>query len=165
MCVYNCRIWDRYQKPVISLALLVDDDPRFRPDRYVRQKSGCRLEFTFPVVKLLDYVLTLPEELSVRFDSDLEAMEEDLHMPYVTSIERHALQKGREEGRQEGRQEGRLEGMVQGAADLLRQAVEIRFGAMPAAMLATIQQCQDVDALRSAAQTALTASSLDELQF
>ena len=54
MCVYNCRIWDRYQKPVISLALLVDDDPRFRPDRYVRHKSGCRLEFTFPVVKLLD---------------------------------------------------------------------------------------------------------------
>ena len=55
MCVYNCRIWDRYQRPVVSLALLIDEDPRFRPDRFVRQKAGCRLEFTFPIVKLLDY--------------------------------------------------------------------------------------------------------------
>src|SRR3972149_6359198 len=55
MCVYNCRIWDRYNKPVVSLALLVDGDPRFRPDRFHRQKAGCRLEFTFPIVKLLDF--------------------------------------------------------------------------------------------------------------
>ncbi len=43
-------------------------------------------------------------------------------MPYVTSIERLAieegmqkgLQKGREEGREEGRQEGRQEGQLKG---------------------------------------------------
>ena len=55
MCVYNCRIWERYQRPVVSVALLVDADPRFRADRFTRERAGCRLEFTFPVVKLLDY--------------------------------------------------------------------------------------------------------------
>ena len=55
MCVYNCRIWERYRRPVVSLALLVDGDPQFRPDRFTRERAGCRLEFTFPVVKLLDY--------------------------------------------------------------------------------------------------------------
>ena len=37
MCVYNCRIWERYERPVVSLALLVDGDPRFRPDRFTRE--------------------------------------------------------------------------------------------------------------------------------
>ena len=35
-------------------------------------------------------------------------------MPYVTSVERMALAKGREEGRQEGRQEGLEEGAREG---------------------------------------------------
>ena len=39
----------------MSLALLVDGDPQFRPDRFTREKASCRLEFRFPVVKLLDY--------------------------------------------------------------------------------------------------------------
>ncbi len=53
--VYNTRIWQRYGRPAVSLALLVDDDPHFRPDQFVREKGGCRLTFTFPVVKLLSY--------------------------------------------------------------------------------------------------------------
>ena len=55
MYVYNYRIWDRYQKPVISLALLVDASATFRPNRFHQGKGGCQLEFRFPVVKLLDY--------------------------------------------------------------------------------------------------------------
>ncbi len=31
MCVDNCRIWEGYQRPIVSLALLVDGDPWFRP--------------------------------------------------------------------------------------------------------------------------------------
>ena len=55
MYVYNYRIWDRYQKPVISLALLVDASATFRPDRFRQGMAGCQLDFRFPVVKLLDY--------------------------------------------------------------------------------------------------------------
>ena len=55
MFVYNSRISDRYARPVVSLALLVDDDPTFRPHEYYRAVAGCELRFTFPVVKLLDY--------------------------------------------------------------------------------------------------------------
>ncbi len=236
MCVYNSRIWERYRRPVVSLALLVDADPRFRPNRFAREKAGCRLEFTFPIVKLLDYrspqqlaadpspfavaslvqlsklqaggdmhrrygfklalarhlyergydredvlklfrfmdyVLTLPEELSVRFDRDVETMEEELNMPYITSIERHALQRGieqgrqegRHEGRQEGRQEGQREGILRGVKELLRQTLEVRFGEVPESWCQKIDQCQEVAALRSLHQQALTAGSLDELQL
>lgn len=45
MYVYNTRIWQRYGRPAVSLALLVDEDPQFRPDQFVREKGGCRLTF------------------------------------------------------------------------------------------------------------------------
>ena len=34
MHVYNHRIFDRYDQEVISLAILTDDDPAWRPNRY-----------------------------------------------------------------------------------------------------------------------------------
>ncbi len=43
MYVYNTRIWQRYGRPAVSLALLVDENPQFRPDQFVREKGGCRL--------------------------------------------------------------------------------------------------------------------------
>ena len=55
--------------------------------------------------------------------------------------------------------------MVQGAADLLRQALEVRFGEVPAAWLEKIRRCPDVDVLRTLLKQALTAGSLEELQF
>lgn len=34
MFVYNYRVFDRYDRPVGSLALLADDDPHWRPAHY-----------------------------------------------------------------------------------------------------------------------------------
>jgi hypothetical protein len=55
MHVYNHRIFDRYDREVISLAILADDDPAWRPDRYESARWGFRSLTEFPVVKLLDY--------------------------------------------------------------------------------------------------------------
>jgi hypothetical protein len=53
--VYNHRLFDRYGQEVISLAILADDDPAWRPDRYEYARWGFRAGIEFPVVKLLDY--------------------------------------------------------------------------------------------------------------
>jgi hypothetical protein len=55
MHVYNYRIFDRYDKEVISLAILADDDPNWRPTRFGYGRWGFRTGTEFPVVKLLDY--------------------------------------------------------------------------------------------------------------
>lgn len=55
MFVYNHRIFDRYGQEVISLAILIDDDPAWRPNRYEYGRWGFRTSIEFPVVKLLDY--------------------------------------------------------------------------------------------------------------
>ena len=52
---YHNRIHDHFGKPVVSLTLLVDGDRSFRPDRFRYERFGCRQEFVFPMVKLLDY--------------------------------------------------------------------------------------------------------------
>jgi hypothetical protein len=55
MFLYNYRIFDRHGKPVVSLAVLGDDRPDWRPESYGWELWGCRMGIRFPVVKLRDY--------------------------------------------------------------------------------------------------------------
>jgi hypothetical protein len=55
MYVYNCRIFDRYNKPVASLAVLADDDTSWRLREFRSSLFGYELAIRFPAVKLLDY--------------------------------------------------------------------------------------------------------------
>ncbi len=55
MYVYNHRIFDRYDREVISLAILADDDPDWRPNRFGYSRWGFRTDTEFPIIKLLDY--------------------------------------------------------------------------------------------------------------
>ncbi len=55
MHVYNNRIFDRYGREVISLAILADDDPHWRPNQFGYSRWGFRNSVKFPIVKLLDY--------------------------------------------------------------------------------------------------------------
>ena len=55
MHVYNHRIFDRYDREVISLAILADDDPDWRPSRYGYGRWGFHARTEFPIVKLLDH--------------------------------------------------------------------------------------------------------------
>ena len=55
MFVYHYRIFDRYNKPVASLAVLADDDPNWRPCEFHQGLFGCETILRFPAVKLLDF--------------------------------------------------------------------------------------------------------------
>jgi hypothetical protein len=55
MHVYNYRIFDRYDHEVISLAILADDDPDWRPSQFGYGRWGFRTGTEFPNPKLLDY--------------------------------------------------------------------------------------------------------------
>ena len=48
MYVYNYRIFDRYDKEVVSLAVLADDDPTWRPSHYGYSRWGFRTSTDFP---------------------------------------------------------------------------------------------------------------------
>jgi len=50
--IYNYRIFDRYNKDVVSLAILTDDNKNFRPDRYEMKRWGTNVTFEFLMIKL-----------------------------------------------------------------------------------------------------------------
>ena len=64
MFVYNYRIFDRYEKPVASLAVLADEHKQWKPTSWGYSVLGCRHTLEFPVAKLTDYDEKLDELLA-----------------------------------------------------------------------------------------------------
>jgi hypothetical protein len=76
-------------------------------------------------------------------------------MPYITSVER----LGREEGLRQGLQQG-----LRGLQQMVIEALDERFGAIPDPISDTIHQIQDPDQLRLLLRQAIRSVSLDEFQ-
>jgi hypothetical protein len=55
MYIYNYRIFDKSERPVTSLAVLADEVGSWRPNGYTSEQWGCKINFEFPMVKLIDY--------------------------------------------------------------------------------------------------------------
>ncbi|MBX9743434.1 MAG: hypothetical protein K2W99_07865 [Chthoniobacterales bacterium] len=72
MFIYNYRTYDQYkQQPVVSIALLLDADPKWRPACFrlnsPLEREKPYLEFRYHVIKLIDYAAR-KEELQKRND-------------------------------------------------------------------------------------------------
>jgi len=55
MMIYHYRVFDRFRRPVASLAMLADGQPGWRPGPYRQSVLGCQWLLDFPSAKLLDY--------------------------------------------------------------------------------------------------------------
>ncbi|HLJ93460.1 MAG TPA: hypothetical protein VKU02_09755 [Gemmataceae bacterium] len=55
MCVYNYRVFDRYNRPMASLPVLADDDPTGWPREFRKSLFCCEVGIRFPFMKLLDF--------------------------------------------------------------------------------------------------------------
>ena len=56
MFTYWYRIRDLYSRPVVSIAVLCDADPAWKPSPYRYNEWGCETTFRYLMVKVLDYV-------------------------------------------------------------------------------------------------------------
>ena len=63
--VYNYRVYDRYRRPVASLALLTDASKCWRPRAFFYRLLGCQMRIDFPIVKLQDYADRVDELLTL----------------------------------------------------------------------------------------------------
>ena len=96
--------------------------------------------------RFLDFLMRLPEPLAIQYRKEVESIEGEANMPYVTSVERLA--------RKEGRAEGRREDVI--------EALEIRFGEIPYAMREAINRVGSAKELKRLHRLAITVKSLDE---
>ena len=106
---------------------------------------------------LIDWMLSLPEELDEEFWAQVRELDEEKKMPYITSIERIGIRKGREEGLKEGKEEGGLE---QARHDVI-QALEVRFGTVPEEVAAAVGAVSKLDLLGDLLRQAILAESLE----
>ncbi|MFM8357289.1 MAG: transposase, partial [Verrucomicrobiota bacterium] len=203
---------DRYGRPVVSLAVLADEVPGWRPAEYEQSLFGCRLLFEYPACKLLDlqprlpalirarnpaavvvaahlathrtkdnprrrflskwrlarelyelefnkaqvlelmrllgWLLTLPQPLELDFRHQVLNLEQQKAMPFITSFERFA--------REEGLQQGEIRALREGILDNL----DARFGTVPAAIQERLPRVADVSRLRHWHRLAVTVPDM-----
>jgi hypothetical protein len=53
--IYNYRLYDRYRRPIASMAVLADEHPQWKPTSFGFDVLGFKLAIEFPVAKLTDY--------------------------------------------------------------------------------------------------------------
>jgi hypothetical protein len=240
MFTYYYRLLDRFDRPVVSLAILGDERPTRRPEGYGADLWGYGVQFTFRAVKLLDYradlsrleaernpfativlahlltqetredpdarlrqklgvlrrlyahgynreqivglfrvvdwLMGLPPDLDRRFRDELQALEQEQKMPYITSVERLGREEGRQEGLQEGLQEGRREGLQEGRREGLQEgrreglldgielALRIKFGEGGQAIVPEIRQITDLEVIRAVYDRIETARTVDDVR-
>jgi len=64
-------------------------------------ERGYNREDVINLFWFIDWVIQLPEGLELKFWQTVQQYEEETKMPYITSVERLGIQKGRQEGRQQ----------------------------------------------------------------
>jgi hypothetical protein len=79
--------------------------------RLVRQlyEFGYNQGQVVDLFRFIDFTLALPQRLDRAFWTELQAYEEQISMPYISSIERMGYAQGKKEGHEKGREEGRCE--------------------------------------------------------
>lgn len=91
---------------------------------------GYQRQDILKLFRFIDWMMRLPDDLERQWIAQVEQLEAERHMQYVTSVERFAIEKGKEEGREEGREV---------SLRLLLRLLTHRFGAIPATLRDRVQ--------------------------
>ncbi len=218
MFTYRYRIRDLYGKSVASLAVLIDPDPKWRPQVHRETFWGTSIEMSFPIVKLVDFLdripeleasankfaavilaqlsvlenpspnaimnnkirliawlyrkgwkkedvlslitfidwlFILPEPLETQCRQAIELLEEKLRVEYITSFERHGIEKGIQQGIDLGKQQG--EGAI------LLRLLQHKFKGKPLDFYCTKIQAASAETLLVWAERVLDSDNLEEI--
>jgi hypothetical protein len=89
-------------------------------------EQGYQRQDVLNLFRFIDWLMQLPEDLELEFRRDLEQLEQEGQMPYISSIEQRAIQKGKREE--------------------VESLLEVRFGEVDPDLLATIDQLMQLSA-------------------
>jgi hypothetical protein len=100
--------------------------------------------------------MSLPDELQNAFHDDVARYAEEMSVPYITSFERVAMKKGREEGLREGLREGLCEGIA--------LYLEGKFGPSGRKLVRKVRAIEDVETLQALLPALKKATTLDDVR-
>jgi hypothetical protein len=113
-------------------------------------KLGYDRQRVLDLFGFIDWVLQLPEPQALDFWRQVQEIEEEKRMQYITSVERIGIQQGVQQGVQLGQ------------ADLLLRLLSARFKAVPPRLAERVRSLPS-EQMPAVLDVALTAASLDEV--
>ncbi len=121
-------------------------------------KHSWQREDIHTLLIFIDWVLALPEVFELRCREAIGILEEELHVDYIPSFERIAIQKGMQQGIEQGMQQG----MQQGESTLLLRLLQRKFNDVPDNYRQRIQSA-NTETLLTWADRVLDSKTLEEI--
>ncbi|MGD2183446.1 hypothetical protein [Lusitaniella coriacea] len=119
-------------------------------------QRGLTREDIVELFRLIDWLIALPETEEQLLWSEIESLEKERGMPYITSVERFGIEKGRQEGLQEGQ-------ITQRQEDILR-ILEVRFEEIPGEIRELVGKIKELEVLGTLLVQSVTAQSLEAFE-
>jgi flagellar biosynthesis/type III secretory pathway protein FliH len=114
----------------------------------------------------IDWLMKFPEELNHQLWCDIETLERNKNMPYVTSVERFGIEKGLKQGielgLEQGLEQGLKKGVQKGEANVVIRLLTKRFGPLSLIMLDRLNQAT-IEQLELWADRVLEAKTLESV--
>lgn len=126
---------------------------KFRLTRRLYEQGLKRKEI-LNFYKFIDWVMTLPNALEIRYNEAVYKLGKEPHMTYITSAERIGMQKGYEKGIAEGREEAERA--------ILDQLLRYKFQNIPAHYQEKISR-MDTTTLLTLITRVMKISSVEEI--
>jgi hypothetical protein len=115
-------------------------------------ERGYTREQILQLFRLIDWFLSLPDELTRSFDEQMARYEEKQKMPYITSVERLAIERGE------------LKGKLKANRARILEILQVRFGEVSDDVSEKLDRIQEIEQLESLFRQAITIASLEEFE-
>lgn len=102
--------------------------------------------------RLVDWMMTLPDELQQSFEEQVRRYQEERQMPLLSRMELRAMQ------------EGIVQGALQNARESVVEVLEIRFEVVPPELIEAINEIDDTSFLKELHRQAIALDSLEAFQ-
>jgi hypothetical protein len=109
--------WQRYEAKLRLIRLLY--------------RQGWERQQVLDLFAVLDWMMSLPAALQQRLWQDVDEMDQEKRMAYVTTWEQRGIEKGIQAGIEKGMEKGLEQGQLLGQAALLERQLTRRFGPLP----------------------------------
>jgi hypothetical protein len=107
-------------------------------------EQGYEREDVINLFHFIDWLMSLPLDLELEFRHEIEQLEAEGRMPYITSVERSGIRQGLLEG--------------------IELGLKLKFGSEGLEILPEISQFHDIEQLRAILKGLETVSTLQQLR-
>jgi hypothetical protein len=113
-------------------------------------ERGLDAETIRQLFRVIDWIMDLPREWELEFSKEIHQFQEERKMPYITSVERLAMEKGEAIGLRKG----------------ITSILKVRFGASGIALISAFEGIEDLTrlhAIQAAAENAISIEDVSKL--